>query len=113
MLQTKRFQVINEGFLCASCGRDVLPTSGGTPRNHCPFCLCSKHVDVNPGDRANSCHGLMTPISVTTDGKKTYVIHHRCARCGQRTQTKAIVKDDRQRDDVACIVALSREPLLG
>ena len=29
--------------------------------NHCPRCLYSKHVDINPGDRAEQCDGMMEP----------------------------------------------------
>ena len=38
-----------EDFTCEHCGREV---HGNGYTNHCPHCLHSKHVDVNPGDRA-------------------------------------------------------------
>jgi hypothetical protein len=44
----------------------VLPLSTGSYRNHCPACLWSKHVDVQPGDRAATCRGLMRPDRVET-----------------------------------------------
>ncbi|MDO8570530.1 MAG: RNHCP domain-containing protein [Candidatus Daviesbacteria bacterium] len=35
-------------------------------RNHCPFCLYSKHVDLDiSGDRKAECHNLMEPIGLT------------------------------------------------
>lgn len=112
VLPHKRFHVINEGFMCEQCDCEVLPTSGGTPRNHCPFCLCSKHVDINPGDRANPCRGLMKPIGVTTDGKRIYLIHHRCVQCGETHPTRAILHDDQQRDNFDLITDLSAQPFV-
>ena len=48
-LQNKRFAKNDEGFFCAHCGKWV-PPLGYSSRNHCPFCLWSLHVDINPGD---------------------------------------------------------------
>ena len=45
------FTEIDEEFTCENCGKHV-PKLGYSCRNHCPYCLHSKHVDVNPGDRA-------------------------------------------------------------
>ena len=48
----------SEVFTCKNCGRVVVPEgAGSTHRNHCPNCLCSLHVDEEPGDRASSCGG--------------------------------------------------------
>ena len=52
----KKFFEIDEEFICENCGKHV-PKLGYTCRNHCPYCLHSKHVDINPGDRAETCHG--------------------------------------------------------
>lgn len=47
-----------EGFPCKVCGRPVTPAGAGSDhRNHCPNCLSSLHVDVEPGDRASDCGG--------------------------------------------------------
>jgi len=70
----KRFTKKIEDFVCENCGTRV---SGDGYTNHCPNCLYSKHVDVNPGDRANICGGLMEPVSY--DAKKG--ILHRCVVC--------------------------------
>ena len=56
-METKRFTKNDSGFVCANCGREV-PPLGYSSRNHCPYCLCSLHVDVNPGDRAADCGGI-------------------------------------------------------
>lgn len=73
----------NEPFVCGYCGKDVAPIKyGGSYRNHCPFCLWSKHVDGDvPGDRANACQGMMEPIGVMTRRTGEYVLVHRCTKC--------------------------------
>lgn len=73
-----------EPFVCEHCGADVSPLARSY-RNHCPFCLYSKHVDAaGPGDRASSCGGLMAPVSLDYDGKKGWMILHECTVCGKR-----------------------------
>ena len=106
-LPAKRFQVVNEGFTCANCGREVPPTAQTTPRNHCPFCLWSRHVDVNPGDRANRCRGLLRPIGIETHARKQYIIRHQCLRCGARVRSKAILEDANAADDFDRIIELA------
>jgi len=110
-LPARLYQVRNEGFTCAHCGAEVKPTEHDTPRNHCPFCLHSLHVDVNPGDRANKCKGLLQPVGVETSGRKGYVILYRCERCGERTRGKAALKTTVQPDDFDMIIELSRKAL--
>lgn len=110
-LETKRFQVLNEGFTCGNCGREVPPTSGTTPRNHCPFCLWCRHVDVNPGDRANRCRGMMRPIGIYTHTRKAYVILHQCQRCAARVRAKAILEDKNAADDFDLIIELAGKPI--
>lgn len=105
------YQVRNESFTCANCGMEVEPTKHDTPRNHCPFCLHSLHVDVNPGDRANKCMGLLRPIGVETSGRKGYIIIYRCERCGEFTRAKAALKSTVQPDDFDMIIELSRKAL--
>jgi hypothetical protein len=58
------FKKTKEDFVCEHCGKPVV---GNGYTNHCPECLWSKHVDVNPGDRAATCLGLMEPVGVTID----------------------------------------------
>lgn len=110
-LETKKFRVVNEDFVCAHCGRDVPPTRGTTPRNHCPFCLWCMHVDINPGDRANTCRGMMRPLGIYTHTKKTYVILHQCQRCGKRVRAKAILSDKNAADDFNLVMELSGKPI--
>ncbi len=49
-MEQKNFFEIDEEFICDNCGKQV-PKLGYSCRNHCPYCLHSKHVDKNPGDR--------------------------------------------------------------
>lgn len=110
-LQTKRFKVVNDGFVCSNCGKEVPPTAGTSPRNHCPHCLWCMHVDVNPGDRANRCRGLMRPIGIYTHTKKEYVILHECLKCGARVKAKALLRDANAPDDFDVILELSGRPI--
>jgi hypothetical protein len=72
----KLFQKNKEDFICEKCGEKVI---GDGYTNHCPKCLWSKHVDVNPGDRASDCGGMMRPIKVEVE-KGEYILTHRCER---------------------------------
>ena len=89
----RNFTVIDEEFICEHCGNKV-EKLGYTCRNHCPKCLHSKHVDINPGDRAESCHGSLKPVSVEIDSKKGYVIIFKCEKCGMIRKNKAAEDDN-------------------
>jgi hypothetical protein len=78
----------NKGFICEHCGHKVLPMTNGGYRNHCPFCLYSKHVDGEPGDRRCLCYGLMEPVGLSYHSQKGFQIIHECLRCGQRKVNK-------------------------
>lgn len=90
MMQSKRFQRRAEDFTCERCGHK---TTGNGYTNHCPKCLWSKHVDVNPGDRAASCGGLMQPVRIE-GGVDAYAIVHRCVLCGAEKRNRTAVNDD-------------------
>lgn len=79
-----RFLARNDAFVCDKCGASVAPiVYGGSYRNHCPYCLWSKHVDGSvPGDRMGNCKGLMEPIGVKTKSGGEYTLVHRCVACG-------------------------------
>lgn len=54
-----------DSFTCKQCGRLVVSAGAGSDhRNHCPNCLSSLHVDIEPGDRASDCGSLMEPVAV-------------------------------------------------
>jgi len=80
----KKFQKKVEDFVCEKCGTAV---SGTGYTNHCPNCLWSKHVDINPGDRASDCQGMMKPIKVETE-KGEYVLTYHCEKCGFERRKK-------------------------
>ena len=105
-MESKRFTKNDSGFICKNCGKEVLPL-GYTSRNHCPFCLCSLHVDVNPGDRANPCKGRMEPIGAVTDPRKGFIILHRCEKCGEIHRNKAAHEARVQPDSIKLLIALT------
>ncbi len=86
------FTVIDEEFICENCGTKVNKL-GYSCRNHCPICLHSKHVDINPGDRLQTCHGILEPIRLETNSKKGYVIIFKCKKCGAIRKNK-VAEDD-------------------
>lgn len=90
----------DENFVCDNCGYTV-EKLGYTARDHCPRCLYSKHVDVLPGDRKNSCLGLLEPTGIEKF-KNSYKIIYKCQKCGQ--EHKNVVAND---DDVDLIIYLS------
>lgn len=97
----RKFVEIDETFICDNCGKEV-PTLGYSCRNHCPYCLHSKHVDINPGDRSEDCKGDLEPVALEIDSKKGYVIIFKCKKCGAIRKNKA-AKDD----DMDLIISLS------
>lgn len=89
----KTFTSLDEGFVCKVCGTTVPPLKYSS-RDHCTNCLCSLHVDNNPGDRENDCHGVLVPVEVKLNSKKGYVIGYKCSKCGQRHNNKAAADDN-------------------
>lgn len=89
-MQTKNFQRTIENFECEHCGSSV---SGNGYTNHCPQCLWSKHVDINPGDRAATCGGLMKPTALENENGE-YVITHTCEKCKYSKRNKISSTDN-------------------
>lgn len=88
----KQFHMIDENFICENCGKEVSKLNYSA-RDHCPFCLYSKHVDIMPGDRSNTCHGLLKPIDIEKF-KDTYKIIYQCEKCKQFHKNKIAIDDD-------------------
>ena len=105
MLQSKKFKVIDEEFICENCGKKV-PILGYSCRDHCPYCLFSKHVDKNPGDRSQDCKGLLEPIGLEMNSKKGYVIIYKCKKCGEIRKNKSA-----NDDNIDLIIKLSAKHL--
>ena len=106
VMEQKRFTKNDNSFICVHCGKEVEPL-GYTSRNHCPYCLWSLHVDVNPGDRANECCGELEPISAEPDAKKGFVIIHRCTKCGEIRRNKAALNAKNGSDNMSLIIKLT------
>lgn len=96
----KKFCMRDENFICENCHREVSKLNY-TARDHCPYCLYSKHVDKNPGDRLNNCHGLLKPIGIEKF-KNTYKIIYQCEKC--KENHKNIMAQD---DNMDLIIQLS------
>lgn len=90
----KLFTKNDNFFICEHCKKEVQPL-GYTSRDHCPYCLYSKHIDINPGDRLNTCLGLLKPIGIEKF-KDTYKIIYKCEKC--RELHKNIVANDDNKD---------------
>ena len=84
--------MIDESFICEHCGKNVSKLEY-TARDHCPYCLYSKHVDINPGDRANICKGLLKPIDIEKF-KDTYKIIYKCEKCNELHKNIIAVDDN-------------------
>ncbi len=89
-----------EDFVCGHCGIKII---GDGYTNHCPSCLWSKHVDIDPGDRKETCHGLMEPIGIEILSKETKLIQ-KCENCGlvRRNRTDS-------KDSAVAIIAVSNK----
>lgn len=98
--QPKKFQRKVENFVCEKCGTKNI---GNGFTNHCFKCLWSKHVDINPGDRAESCGGMMEPIKIDLE-KGKYLINHKCVKCGFQKR-KGVEKND----DFDAVIAIVRK----
>ena len=109
-MQTKRFSKNDSGFTCLNCGKEVLPLEQ-TSRDHCPFCLCSLHVDIDPGDRANPCGGIMDAVSCAPDPKKGYILTYRCRKCRQIHRNKAAYNVRIQPDDLKKLIELTAKQI--
>ena len=88
----KKFKVLDESFICENCHQKVEKLNY-TSRDHCPYCLYSKHVDINPGDRQNTCEGMLKPIGIEKF-KDTYKIIYECTKCHKRHKNITAKDDD-------------------
>lgn len=88
------------GFKCSHCKQFVVINDimGTANRNHCNWCLWSKHVDIDKGDRRSSCHGGMEPIGLTFKHEGLgrigeVMLIHLCSLC-QKISINRIARDD-------------------
>jgi len=98
---------INADFTCKHCGRIVSAlsaVSGVIHRNHCPYCLYSRHMDLfKPGDRLCACKSLMMPVGLTLkkcrdkyaqEPQGELMLIHRCTGCGALSINRIAADDD-------------------
>ena len=84
-----------DSFTCKQCGRLVVSAGAGSDhRNHCPNCLSSLHVEIEPGDRASDCGSLMEPVAVWVRKNGEWAIIHRCRRCGKLSSNRVAADDN-------------------
>lgn len=85
----------NKSFTCKACGWPVvLQGAGSEHRNHCPNCLCSLHVDNEPGDRECDCGSIMDAVGVWVRKSGEWAIIHRCRRCGALSSNRVAADDN-------------------
>lgn len=101
------FDDFNADFTCKHCGRFVsarTAVSGVVNRNHCPYCLHSRHVDLfEAGDRLCACKAEMAPVGLTLKRSRDkyarghsgeLMIVHRCTDCGGLSINRIAADDD-------------------
>ena len=96
------------GFVCLNCGHAVPSQeiySGVKNRNHCPYCLFSRHVDLfQAGDRLCACRAAMRAIGLTLKKeRKKYgsamgelMLVHQCVGCQSIAINRIAADDDSQ-----------------
>ena len=96
-----------DDFVCLHCHNFVsaqVAIAGVHNRNHCPYCLSSRHLDLyEAGDRLSACKARMKPIGLTLKRtSKKYscadegelMIIHLCEDCGRIAINRIAADDD-------------------
>jgi len=105
-------------FTCLNCG-NLVPAnsllSGVRNRNHCPYCLSSRHLDLyEPGDRLSACKERMAPLGLAlkhsssryaghtagipaATGQGELMLVHVCQGCGKLSANRIAADDDSSR----------------
>ena len=94
-------------FKCTHCHSPVsaLPElSGVRNRNHCPYCLWSRHLDwQRAGDRLSACKAPMQPLGLALkQRRKRYapaqggelMLIHQCSACGKLSLNRIAADDN-------------------
>lgn len=96
----------NGDFTCKHCGRFVSSSAllaGVNNRNHCPYCLWSRHLDLwQAGDRLSACKGAMRPVGLAVKavrkkygpGRGELMLVHTCTECGKLSANRIAADDD-------------------
>jgi hypothetical protein len=98
---------INADFTCKQCGALVSANhglSGVVNRNHCPYCLHSRHLDLfEAGDRLSACKELMVPAGLTLkksrdkyakNAQGELMLVHFCEGCNRISINRIAADDD-------------------
>jgi DNA-directed RNA polymerase subunit RPC12/RpoP len=101
-----RYFDINGDFTCVHCGNFVpagIMAAGVNNRNHCPYCLWSRHLDLfRAGDRMAACKAPMQPVGLTLKrSRQKYasatsselMLVHLCSECS-KISINRIAADD-------------------
>jgi hypothetical protein len=96
-------------FQCGNCGALVSSMSmlsGVQNRNHCPYCLWSRHLDLySAGDRLSACKAGMKPIGLTMKKSRNkyqlsprgeLMLVHACTECTTISINRIAADDDPQ-----------------
>lgn len=94
-------------FVCLYCHNFVsveAALSGVHNRNHCPYCLSSRHLDLfEAGDRLSACNARMKPVALTLKrstrkyarpGDGELMLVHVCEDCGKVSINRIAADDD-------------------
>jgi hypothetical protein len=94
-------------FRCGYCSNFVSAAhmlSGVNNRNHCPYCLWSRHLDLcAAGDRLSACKGKMKPVGLTmkksrdkyqVKSRGELMLVHECVECGGLSINRIAADDD-------------------
>ncbi len=96
-------------FRCMYCRQPVAGATwlaGVHNRNHCPYCLFSRHMDLyKSGDRLAACRSEMQPVGLalkkrhnkyTAVAQGELMIAHLCLGCGKISLNRIAADDDNQ-----------------
>ena len=96
----------NADFTCLHCGSYVSAAqclAGVGNRNHCPYCLWSRHLDLlEAGDRLAACKAPMRPVGLTLKRSRNkyarviggeLMLVHLCTEC-EHISINRIAADD-------------------
>jgi hypothetical protein len=103
-----RVEITSGGFRCLHCESDVCAElSGVRNRNHCPYCLSSRHLDqFEPGDRLSACKARMAAVGLTFKrvvkkyaghGPGELMLVHVCEGCDKVSINRIAADDDAAR----------------
>jgi hypothetical protein len=106
--QTRRgkAQQHEQDFVCRNCTMYVPcdpAIAGVRNRNHCPYCLWSRHLDARvAGDRRSACRALMRPVGLTTKHSRNkyagerdgeLMVVHECTVCAKLVLNRVAADD--------------------